>query len=62
MDFDPRDYDTSDDERGAKRRAKELAAPPIIAIVMTTGGNPTLGCATTMAATCEMRSSGDECE
>jgi hypothetical protein len=35
------------------RRARELAAPPMIAMVMTTGGNPTPDCATTMRATCE---------
>lgn len=36
MDFDPRDYDSRDDERHPNLRAVEVAAAPASAIVMTT--------------------------
>ena len=39
MDFDPRDYDSRDDERTPRRRVGEAAPAPAIAIVMTTGAN-----------------------
>ena len=43
FDFDPRDYDSREDERHGNTPNRGKVLTPMTAIAMTTGGNPTSG-------------------
>lgn len=51
LDFDPRDYDSRDDERHSHAPTAEAAVTPATTDAITTGDNPTLGRATAVGVT-----------